>query len=89
MTSCALAEQIRASDIVVDADFGATQAAEIFRSLRANMTYDDMAEKLKKHGFKETKASITNKLARESLPAAFFLVCLAAMQLEGVALTDI
>ena len=51
---------------------------------RANMTYDELAERLKKHGFKETKASIANKLARESLPAAFFLACLAAMELEGV-----
>jgi hypothetical protein len=56
---------------------------------RANMTYDDLADRLKKHGFKETKASIANKLARSSLPAAFFLACLAAMELEGVALTDI
>jgi len=40
---------------------------------RAALTYDDLAERLKKHGFKETKASIANKLARESLPAAFFL----------------
>jgi hypothetical protein len=56
---------------------------------RANMTYDDLAAKLKKHGFKETKASIANKLARESLPAAFFLACLAAMELEGVVLDEI
>jgi Domain of unknown function (DUF6471) len=40
-------------------------------------------------GFKETKASIANKLARESLPAAFFLACLAAMELEGVVLEEI
>jgi hypothetical protein len=45
--------------------------------------------KLKKHGFKETKASIANKLVRESLPAAFFLACLAAMELEGVVLEEI
>jgi len=56
---------------------------------RANMTYDDLAERLKKHGFKETKASIANKLARSSLPAAFFLACLAAMELEGVVLEEI
>jgi virulence-associated protein VapD len=56
---------------------------------RANMTYDDLADRLKKHGFKETKASIANKLARESLPAAFFLACLAAMELDGVALDEI
>jgi virulence-associated protein VapD len=48
---------------------------------RAGLTYDDLADRLKKHGFKETKASIANKPARESLPAAFFLACLAAMEL--------
>jgi virulence-associated protein VapD len=56
---------------------------------RADLTYDDLAERLKKHGFKETKASIANKLARATMPAAFFLACLAAMELEGVALEDI
>jgi hypothetical protein len=56
---------------------------------RPNLTYDQLAKKLKQHGFKETKASIANKLARESLPAAFFLACLAAMASEGVALNEI
>ena len=56
---------------------------------RADLTYDDLAERLRKHGFKETKASIANKLARATMPAAFFLACLAAMELEGVALEDI
>jgi hypothetical protein len=41
------------------------------------------------NGFKETKASIANKLARATVPASFFLACLAAMQLEGVMLEDI
>jgi Domain of unknown function (DUF6471) len=45
---------------------------------------------LKKHGFKtETKASITNKLARDTFPATFFLACLAALELDGVALGEI
>jgi hypothetical protein len=56
---------------------------------RADLTYDDLAERLKKHGFKETKASIANKLARATMPAAFFLACLAAMELEGVMLDDV
>jgi hypothetical protein len=55
---------------------------------RADLTYDDLAERLKKHGFKETKASIANKLARATVPASFFLACLAAMELEGVALSE-
>jgi hypothetical protein len=56
---------------------------------RADLTYEDLADRLKKHGFKETKASIANKLARATMPAAFFLACLAAMELEGVVLEEI
>jgi ribose 1,5-bisphosphokinase PhnN len=56
---------------------------------RADLTYEDLAERLKKRGFKESKASIANKLARATMPAAFFLACLAAMELEGVVLDDI
>jgi hypothetical protein len=59
------------------------------RHLKAELTYEDLADRLKKHGFKETKASIANKLARATMPAAFFLGCLAALELEGVALEDI
>jgi hypothetical protein len=48
-----------------------------------------LADGLKKHGFKETKANIANKVARATMPAAFFLACLAAMELEGVVLEEI
>jgi len=53
------------------------------------VTYADLAKRLKKHGLKETEASITNKLARGTFPATFFLACLAALELEGVALEEI
>jgi hypothetical protein len=53
------------------------------------VTYDELAKRLKKHGLKETKASITNKLARGTFPATFFLACIAALELEGVALDEI
>ncbi len=56
---------------------------------RADMTYDDLAEKLKKHGFVESKASIANKLARATVPAAFFLASLAAIGCDAVNLEDI
>jgi hypothetical protein len=56
---------------------------------RAEVTYDDLAERLKEHGFNETKASIANKLARATMPAAFFLACLAALELEVIRLGDI
>jgi len=58
--------------------------------LKAEITYEDLAKRLKKHGFKdETKASITNKLARGTFTAIFFLAVLAALELEGVRLEDV
>lgn len=49
-----------------------------------------MAKRLKKHGFKaETEASITNKLRRGTFSATFFLACIAALELDGVALEEI
>ncbi|WP_032916890.1 DUF6471 domain-containing protein [Mesorhizobium erdmanii] len=56
---------------------------------RADLTYDDLAERLKAHGFNETKASIANKLARATMSAHFFLAALAATGREGVTLEDI
>ena len=66
-------------------------AAFLKHKLReAEVTYSELAKRLKKHGFKsETEASITNKLARGSFPATFFLACLAALELDGVALEEI
>jgi hypothetical protein len=57
---------------------------------RADLTYEDLAVRLKKHGFKdETKASVTNKLARGTFTATFFLASLAAMGCESVTITEI
>ena len=56
---------------------------------RAGLTYEDLAERLKKHGFAETRASIANKLARGTFPAPFFLAALVAMGAETVRLDDI
>lgn len=57
---------------------------------RANVTYEELATRLKKHGFKdETKASVTNKLARGTFSATFFLASLVAIGCEAVRLEDI
>lgn len=56
---------------------------------RANVTYDELAERMKAHGFNETKASIANKLARATMSAHFFLAALAATGRESVTLEDI
>lgn len=56
---------------------------------RADVTYDDLADRMKKHGFKETKASIANKLARGTHPTAWFLAALAAIGATAIDLENI
>jgi hypothetical protein len=66
-------------------------AAFLKHKLReAEITYAELTKRLKKHGFKaETEASITNKLKRGTFQATFFLACVAALELDGVALEEI
>ena len=57
---------------------------------RANVTYDELAARLKKHhGMVETKASIANKLSRGTFAATFFLASLASLGVENVRLEDV
>lgn len=57
---------------------------------RANVTYQELAKRLKKHGLPdETQDSIKSKLKRGTFPATFLLACLAALELSGVTLEDI
>jgi hypothetical protein len=57
---------------------------------RADVTYEELAKRLKKHGFPgETEDSIKAKLKRGTFAATFFLGCLAALELEGVRLEDL
>jgi hypothetical protein len=56
---------------------------------RDDITYEELAMRLEPHGVTENAASIANKLARGTFAAAFFLACLAALELEGVRLEDI
>jgi hypothetical protein len=53
---------------------------------RADLTYGELAARLKKRGLKETKARIANKLTRATLLARFFLAALTAVGRENVAL---
>jgi hypothetical protein len=55
----------------------------------ADVTYAELGKRLKKHGLKETEAGITMKLKRGTFSATFFLACLAATELEAVALEEI
>ena len=57
---------------------------------RADITYEELAKRLKKHGLpNESADSIKAKLKRGTFSATFFLACLAAMELEGVVLEEI
>jgi hypothetical protein len=57
---------------------------------KAGLTYDDLAERLGKHGVKgETRNSVTSKLARGTFPATFFVASLAAMEKEGMRLEEL
>jgi hypothetical protein len=56
---------------------------------RADMTYEELAKRLKEHGFAENAASIANKLARGTFSATFFLASLVAMGRKEVTLEDI
>ena len=56
---------------------------------RADVTYEELAERLKKHGQKETKASIASKLGRGTFSAVFFLTTLCALGLPNIPLEDI
>ncbi|MGP0057807.1 MAG: DUF6471 domain-containing protein [Beijerinckiaceae bacterium] len=52
---------------------GAERAARHLKAEleRADVTYEQLSERLKEHGFEETKASISNKLARATVTAVF------------------
>jgi Domain of unknown function (DUF6471) len=56
---------------------------------RADVTYEELAFRLREHGFEETKASITNKLSRATLSAHFFLASLAAIGRYSLRVEDI
>jgi hypothetical protein len=55
----------------------------------SELTYEELAKEMKKHGLKETKASVTNKLARGTFPATFLLGALAALEQDGIKLEDV
>jgi hypothetical protein len=77
--------------ITSEEEWAERAAAFLKHKLRdQEMTYADLAKRLKKHGFKsETENSVTAKLKRGTFPATWFLAVLAALELDGVALEEI
>jgi hypothetical protein len=57
---------------------------------KADVTYEELAERLKKHGLKdETLDSIKAKLKRGTFPATFLLAVAAALGLDAIQLDDL
>jgi hypothetical protein len=57
---------------------------------KAEVTYVELAKRLKKHGFKdESESTITMKLKRAAFSASFLLAWLAALELSGIDLEDV
>lgn len=56
---------------------------------RADVTYEELARRLKEHGLNETRDSIAAKLKRGTFAATFLLACLAALEAEGIRLENL
>ena len=56
---------------------------------RADITYEELAERLKEHGLSETRDSIAAKLKRGTFAATFFLAVMAAIGRERINLADV
>jgi hypothetical protein len=56
---------------------------------RAEVSYAELARRLKEHGLEETEASITAKLNRGTFAATFFLATMKAIGRESVSLADL
>ncbi|WP_428410644.1 DUF6471 domain-containing protein [Hyphococcus sp.] len=47
--------------------------------VRRNLSYEDLAEKLKSIGIEDSPKNLSNKVGRGSFTAGFFLQCLEAI----------
>jgi 3-mercaptopyruvate sulfurtransferase SseA len=56
---------------------------------RADVTYEELAHRLREHGLDETKHSVAAKVGRGTFPASFFFAAMKAIGVEQVRLEDI
>jgi hypothetical protein len=56
---------------------------------RAGLTYQHLADRLTEHGLPETEGSVAAKIQRGSFPVAFWLACLAVLELGATTLEDL
>jgi Domain of unknown function (DUF6471) len=55
---------------------------------RADVTYEELARRLREHGLEETESSVSNKLSRGTFPATFFLASMKAIGKDNVNIID-
>jgi uncharacterized protein DUF6471 len=56
---------------------------------RADVTYEELAQRLHDMGHNETKVSVANKLSRGTFPATFFVAVMRAIGRQSVNIEDI
>jgi hypothetical protein len=56
---------------------------------RADVTYEELARRLREHGLEETESSVSNKLSRGTFPATFFLAAMKAIGRHHVNLEEV
>jgi hypothetical protein len=56
---------------------------------RADIGYRELAERLGKHGMKESEASIANKISRGTFSATFLLATLKAIDADNLRLDSV
>ena len=56
---------------------------------RADLTYEQLADRLREVGFEETKISVANKVNRGTFPATFFVAVMRAIGQENINLSDV
>jgi len=56
---------------------------------RAEISYAELAQRLREHGLEETEASIANKLSRGTFAATFFLATMKAIGRQTVNLEEV
>jgi hypothetical protein len=56
---------------------------------RADLTYEELAKRLRQAGLDETTVSVTNKLSRGTFPATFFIAAVRAIGIEEIRVKDL
>ena len=55
---------------------------------RVDVSYEELAGRLNAEGWEESEASITDRLAKGTFDATFFLACLECLERDGEKMED-